>query len=187
MRLMVGLGNPGAESRRHRHNIGARFVEDCAAGREFRPDAKCVSKVARVDEGFRCLIPDVAMNDSGRAVSAFLRYYDLAPERMLVVYDELDLPPGTARFKFGGGHGGHNGVRDIIKALGDADFWRLRIGIGHPGDKSRVSAYVLSAAPEAERALCRRAMERAARQLPLARAGDWERAMNRLHTEEDGV
>ena len=181
MRLTVGLGNPGRSARRHRHNIGARFVEDCAGDHPFRSNAKVMASIAELDGEWRCLLPDVAMNDSGRSVSAFLRYSNLTPEEMLVVHDEMDLPPGTARFKFGGGHGGHNGVRDIIKASGSADFWRLRIGIGHPGDKSLVTSYVLSAAPAQERHACERAMRHAACQLPLARAGDWTQAVQRLH------
>ena len=123
------------------------------------------------------------MNRSGEAVLPCLAFYRIPPTAMLVVHDELDLPPGVARLKRGGGHGGNNGLRDVIRALGgDQDFGRLRLGVGHPGDKARVAGYLLTRAPDSERRLLTDAMDDALPIVPLLVAGEWERAMNELHT-----
>ena len=124
------------------------------------------------------------MNLSGQAVSAVANFYQVAPQHILIVHDELDLQPGTTRFKIGGGHGGHNGLRDIIKHLGNnSDFARLRIGIGHPRQANQVSDYVLKKAPPADQKLIADSIDRALQQLPVAIAGEWEKAMNTLHTD----
>ena len=139
--LIVGLGNPGREYERTRHNAGFRWVEAIAARKSasWKREAKFSGWVARIDEGghdFWLLKPGTYMNESGRSVSALLRFYRIAPEEMLVVHDELDLPPGAVKLKRGGGTGGHNGLSDIAEALDSKDFWRLRIGIGHPATRT---------------------------------------------------
>jgi PTH1 family peptidyl-tRNA hydrolase len=139
IQLIVGLGNPGAQYAGTRHNAGADFVVELArqAGAILKKDSKYHGEVAEClfsGHKLRLLVPDTFMNRSGKAVAALANFYKMTPEQMLIAHDELDIPPGSARFKFGGGHGGHNGLRDIIPALGNSrDFHRLRIGIGHPG------------------------------------------------------
>jgi PTH1 family peptidyl-tRNA hydrolase len=126
------------------------------------------------------------MNDSGRAVQAVSAYYRVAPGQMLIAYDELDLPPGTARLKFSGGHGGHNGLRSIVQCLGTADFHRLRLGIGHPGVKEAVTPWVLSRASQSQEQLIRGALERALDLIPEIVCGRVAEAMKQLHTEAVG-
>src|SRR6478752_8301205 len=148
LRLIVGLGNPGAEYLRTRHNAGFWFI-DALAQREnarFGFEGKLLAETAKIHmdgQTLWLLKPTTFMNKSGSAVNAALRYYKIEPEEMLVAHDELDLPPGTARLKFDGGHGGQNGLRDIMAHLGDGAFHRLRLGIGHPGDRDRVTSWVL--------------------------------------------
>src|SRR5512140_2612159 len=151
IKVIVGLGNPGKEYERTRHNAGFRWV-DAIAGRKsatWKREAKFTGWVARIDEGgrdFWLLKPGTYMNESGRSVSALVRFYRIEPAEMLSVHDALDLPPGAVKLKRGGGTGGHNGLSDIAEALDSKDFWRLRIGIGHPGDKDLVADYVLDKA-----------------------------------------
>ncbi|WP_409524846.1 aminoacyl-tRNA hydrolase [Nitrincola sp. MINF-07-Sa-05] len=186
--LIVGLGNPGPEYAQTRHNAGALLVEQLAAHQQtpLKPERRFFGHYGKTiidGQTVHLLIPATYMNLSGKAVAALAGFYKIAPEHILVAHDELDLPPGSARLKKGGGHGGHNGLRDIIAQLGnDKNFYRLRIGIGHPGHANQVSGFVLSKAPETERNLTQDAILEALQHLPLAVHGDWAKAMNRLHS-----
>ena len=188
IKLIVGLGNPGGEYRGTRHNAGADFVEQLARdnGAELRSEAKFFGLAGQITvsgHSLRLLIPTTFMNRSGKAVAAIATFYKITPQEILIVHDELDIQPGTARFKRGGGHGGHNGLRDIIPALGNnRDFYRLRIGIGHPGHASKVSGYVLSQPGAADRDRIDASIEEAVRSLPLLLDGDEVKAMTRLHS-----
>jgi len=187
LQCVVGLGNPGAKYADTRHNAGFWFVDELARQHAtvLRPEAKFFGEVGRIHTpAGDCwlLKPTTFMNHSGRSVAAFCNFYRLPPERLLVVYDELDLPPGTVRLKTGGGHGGHNGMRDICAALGTRDFHRLRVGIGHPGHKSAVVGYVLSRPPKAEHDAITDALDQAQKHWGLIQAGELQKAMNQLHT-----
>jgi PTH1 family peptidyl-tRNA hydrolase len=187
IRLIVGLGNPGREYERTRHNAGYWWVDAIAAARGGRwaKEAKFAGWVARVAEGgtdFWLLKPATYMNESGRSVGAFLRFHRLEPRQMLVVHDELDLPPGTVKLKFGGGTGGHNGLRDIDEVLGTRDFWRLRIGIGHPGHKDAVADFVLHPARREEQEAIDPAFDRSLELVKRIAAGRVHDAMTWLHT-----
>jgi peptidyl-tRNA hydrolase, PTH1 family len=188
VKLIVGLGNPGAEYQRTRHNAGFWYVDALAraAGAGWRRERaqQCELAEARIgDAEVRLMKPTTFMNRSGAAVQAIAAFYRIAPAEMLVVHDEIDLPPGVVRLKFGGGHGGHNGVRDVIACSG-ADFWRIRIGVGHPGDKDQVVDAVLSRASADEQRLIDAAIKRALDVAPLILAGDTQKAMQALHTEK---
>ena len=186
--LIVGLGNPGSEYRGTRHNAGADFVEALAreAGCTLQTDSKFFGLTGRANvagHDLRLLIPTTFMNRSGQSVAAIARFYKISPEQILIAHDELDIPAGSARFKKGGGHGGHNGLRDIVPALGNnSGFHRLRIGIGHPGHASRVSGYVLSAPSADDRSKIDASIEEALSALPLLLDGDDTKAMTRLHS-----
>jgi PTH1 family peptidyl-tRNA hydrolase len=187
IRLIVGLGNPGSEYERTRHNAGYWWVEAIATERHARwaRESKFAGWVARVSEGgvdYWLLKPATYMNESGRSVGAFLRFHRIEPGAMLVVHDELDLLPGTVKLKKGGGTGGHNGLRDIDEVLGTRDFWRLRIGIGHPGHKDRVADYVLHEARREEREAIEPAFDRSLGLLPRIATGRIQDAMTWLHT-----
>lgn len=187
LRLIVGLGNPGQEHARTRHNAGFRFVDALAekCGARFGVDAKLFGETAKVDiDGCSVwlLKPATFMNLSGKSVTAALRFWKIEPEQALLAHDELDLPPGTVRLKFDGGHGGQNGLRDTMRLLGHGRFHRLRIGIGHPGHKNRVTPWVLGRASSDDDILIARAIDDALDVLPLAVAGDFNEAMKRLHT-----
>ena len=187
LRLIVGLGNPGADYLRTRHNAGFWFIDALAqaAGARFGLESKLFGETAKVDiagQPVWLLRPATFMNASGKSITAALRYWKIEPEEMLVAHDELDLPPGVARLKFDGGHGGQNGLRDTIRLLGHARFHRLRIGIGHPGHKDKVTPWVLGRPGAADEALILRAIGDAAEVLPLAVPGDFMEAMTRLHT-----
>ncbi len=184
--LIVGLGNPGSQYSDTRHNAGFWFLDAVARsyGVQFRPESKFHGEVCRISVDGRqvwLLKPATFMNRSGQAVAALSRFYKIPLEKILVVHDELDLAPGVARLKRGGGHGGHNGLRDIIAQLGGRDYQRLRLGIGHPGTGRDVSAYVLNRAPAAEEHLIEEAMAQAQALLPLMVQGELDKAMNRLH------
>lgn len=190
LRLIVGLGNPGPEHARTRHNAGFRLVDALAdrAGGRFGIEAKLFGETAKIEVGGRpvwLLRPATFMNLSGKAVAAALRYWKIEPEQALLAHDELDLPPGVARLKFDGGHGGQNGLRDTIKLLGHGRFHRLRIGIGHPGHKDRVVSWVLGRPGSDDDILINRAIDDAIDVLPLAVRGDFSEAMKRLHTSRD--
>lgn len=187
LRLIVGLGNPGAEYARTRHNVGFRFVDALAQahGERFSVEPRLFGEVARLrvqGSDLRLLKPATFMNRSGQSVAAALRYYRIEAAQCLIVHDDLDLPTGIVRLKFDGGHGGQNGLRDIVAHLGHAAFHRLRIGIGHPGHKDAVTAWVLGRPNKADEAAIEGALARALEVLPLALAGDFNEAMKRLHT-----
>src|SRR5690554_556626 len=187
LRLIVGLGNPGQEYARTRHNAGFRFVDALAAranGR-FGAEGKLFGETAKVEVAGRnvwLLKPATFMNLSGKSVTAALRYWKIEPEQALLAHDELDLPPGVARLKFDGGHGGQNGLRDTMKLLGHGRFHRLRIGIGHPGHKDRVVSWVLGRPGSDDDIMINRAIDDALDALPLAVEGNFMDAMTRLHT-----
>ena len=187
LRLIVGLGNPGAEHLRTRHNAGFWFVDALAQreGARFGMESKLRGETAKVSIGgdpVWLLKPITFMNASGASVGAALRYWKIAPEEMLVAHDDLDLPPGTARLKFDGGHGGQNGLRDLFAHIGHGKFHRLRIGIGHPGHKDRVTGWVLGKPSASDEAAMLRSIAEAMDVLPLAVEGRFEAAMKQLHT-----
>jgi PTH1 family peptidyl-tRNA hydrolase len=188
VQLIVGLGNPGQEYDQTRHNAGAFFVERLAEREKISltPDKKyfgLTGKFSHLGRDIRLLIPTTYMNRSGQAVAALANFFRIPPEAILVAHDELDMPPGVARLKLGGGHGGHNGLRDIIAQLGNSNgFYRLRLGIGHPGHSSMVSGFVLSRAPRSEQELLDSSIDNALSTLPEILAGDWSKAMHKLHS-----
>lgn len=187
LRLIVGLGNPGAEHARTRHNAGFWFIDALAqqAGVRFGLESKLFGETAKVEiagQNIWLLKPATFMNLSGKSIATALRYWKIEPDEMLVVHDELDLPPGVARLKLDGGHGGQNGLRDTIRLLGHGQFHRLRIGIGHPGHKDKVTSWVLGRPGSADEALILHAIGDAIDALPLAVQGNYQDAMTRLHT-----
>jgi PTH1 family peptidyl-tRNA hydrolase len=189
VQLIVGLGNPGPKYEQTRHNVGFVFVDALARakGATFRPENKFHGDVCKLSLGGSdvwLLKPGTFMNLSGKAVAALARFYKLAPESVLVVHDELDIAPGQLRLKQGGGHGGHNGLRDIIAQLGSRDFYRLRIGIGHPGSSRDVTNYVLGKASGDDCQLIEHAIDDALHELPLILDGEWQKAMNHLHSRK---
>ncbi len=185
--MVVGLGNPGADYENTRHNAGALFVEALAraAGQTLRPEKKYHGLYARIQwQGLdlHLLNPTTFMNRSGLAIKALADFFKIQPQQILIAHDELDLPPGTAKLKKGGGHGGHNGLRDAIAHLGTNDFQRLRIGIGHPGDSRRVTGYVLGRLGKQETEELNAVIDEIMRVLPDAASGKLPAAMNRLHS-----
>ena len=188
LRVIVGLGNPGPKYTETRHNAGFWFIEELARkySATFRPDKKFHGEVAKISlEGkdIWLLKPDTFMNRSGLAVQSLLSFYRITAEQLLVAHDEIDLPPGTAKLKTGGGHGGHNGLRDIINQLGINDFHRLRIGVGHPGSKDQVVDYVLHNASRDDRILIDRDIDDAVSVMPELASGALEQAMQKLHSK----
>lgn len=190
VQLIVGLGNPGPEYDQTRHNAGALFVERVAESQRviLSVDRKyfgLVGKFNHQGREVRLLIPTTYMNRSGQSVAALANFFKIKPEEILVAHDELDMPPGVAKLKQGGGHGGHNGLRDIIAQLGNQNnFHRLRLGIGHPGHASLVSGYVLGRAPRSEQELLDQSIDFALDVLPEILAGDWTVAMRKLHSQK---
>lgn len=190
VQLIVGLGNPGPEYDQTRHNAGALFVERLADSQHINLslDKKyfgLVGKFSHQGRDVRLLIPTTFMNRSGQAVAALANFFRIPPEAILVAHDELDMPPGVAKLKLGGGHGGHNGLRDIIAQLGNQNnFYRLRLGIGHPGHSSMVSNFVLGRAPRSEQELLDTSIDFALGTLPEILAGDWSKAMHKLHSQK---
>lgn len=181
-RLIVGLGNPGNEYEDNRHNLGFWFVDRLARDLKVPlvAQGKFFGRVAR--DGDRWLLqPTTFMNHSGQAVAALARFYKIEAQEILVVHDELDLPPGAIRVKQGGGNGGHNGLKDIQAHLATPDFWRLRLGIGHPGERNEVINYVLKAPRREEQELIDRAIDRSLLAWPKLAAGDYEAAQRLLH------
>lgn len=188
IQLIVGLGNPGEKYEKTRHNAGAWFIDKIAQSLDctLRPEVKFQGKHAAVKlSGFDChlLIPGTYMNLSGLSVQALSRYYKIPPQAILVVHDEIDLPPGIARLKFDGGDGGHNGLKDLIDHLQTKQFHRLRIGVGHPGRSEEVADFVLSPPSRSERGLIDEALQRAQEILPLVLEGAFSKAMQQLHSE----
>jgi peptidyl-tRNA hydrolase, PTH1 family len=187
IRLMVGLGNPGAEYEATRHNAGFWWLQQLCAREHIVPrqESKFYGRVGRMSRSGHelwVLMPNTFMNESGRAVGALARFFRIAPEETLVVHDELDLPPGTARLKNGGGHGGHNGLRDIVEHTGGGDFWRLRLGIGHPGTKAEVIHYVLQRPSLEHQHLIDEAIVRSLEVVPQVLSGEFGAAMMKLHS-----
>ena len=186
--LMVGgLGNPGPDYANTRHNAGALFVEALAreTGQSLRPEKKYHGLYARIQlQGLdlHLLNPSTYMNRSGLSIKALADFFKIQPQQILIAHDELDLPPGTAKLKKGGGHGGHNGLRDAIAHLGTNDFQRLRIGIGHPGDSRQVTGYVLGRLGKRETEELNALIDEIIRVLPDAASGKLPAAMNRLHS-----
>lgn len=186
IQLIVGLGNPGDEYRGSRHNAGADFVLALAEhfATSLQPESKFYGLAGRIQSGsidVRLLIPTTFMNRSGQSVSALAKFFKIDASEILVAHDELDFEPGIARFKDAGGHGGHNGLRDISKAMG-GDYKRLRIGIGHPGSAAQVSNYVLSRPSNSDRELIGSSIDEAIRALPLLLDNEWAKATHQLHS-----
>ena len=186
IRLIVGLGNPGKEYEGTRHNAGYRLVEKFA-GRQritMRKEAKYYGIAGRdEDSGVWLLMPTTFMNLSGKSVNALAGFFKIAPAEILVAHDELDFLPGVVKMKLGGGAGGHNGLKDVSAQLGTNDFWRLRFGIGHPGDRDVVADYVLSKPSKLDCEAIEETIDRALDILPLTIAGEVERALHKLHTK----
>ena len=195
IQLIVGLGNPGEEHKKDRHNAGFWFVEAMASALKTRLEYEKrflgyfgKAKLQGLQQFFYLLEPDTFMNLSGQSVGALCRFHQLAAKTVLIVHDELDLKPGVARLKFGGGTGGHNGLKDIQAHLGSADFWRLRIGIGHPRDLAgarkpiEVVDYVLKKARKEEQSAIEAALANALAIMPLVLAGEMQNATQTLHT-----
>jgi PTH1 family peptidyl-tRNA hydrolase len=186
IRLLVGLGNPTSRYEKTRHNAGFWFLDEVARslGVVFREESRFQGAVARKDAGADALVllkPSTYMNRSGSSVLAAAAYYKIGVDEILVAHDELDLAPGVVRLKKGGGHGGHNGLRDMVLHLKSPEFYRLRLGIGHPGDKSQVANYVLDAPSKMEAQDIGQAVDEAMRALTLILSGDYSRAMNELN------
>ena len=189
IKLIVGLGNPGKDYQTHRHNAGFWFIESLAAnlGSKFSIQSKFLGEACAIHFGvikIYLLKPQNFMNNSGGAIKSLSSYYNIKPEEILVVHDELDLPAGSVKLKMGGGHGGHNGLRDTIKALNTNNFYRLRIGIGHPGEKHLVVDYVLKNPSSKERDLIDESIEISSRLFNEIASGQFEKAMLNLHTNK---
>ncbi len=188
IKLIVGLGNPGSQYENTRHNVGAWFVEQLS--KQYSSPLKletkfsgCASKAAIDHHMCWLLIPTTYMNESGRSVAAIARFYKIQPEEILVAHDELDFEAGIIRVKENGGHGGHNGLRDIINHLHTKDFPRMRIGIGHPGHKDKVSPYVLSAPSRSDKQKIDTAIDDGCSVIPELLAGDVQKAFRYLHND----
>ena len=182
--LIVGLGNIGEEYAETRHNIGFKIIDELAkeAGLIFKPDRHVeIAELKYKGQHLILIKPTTFMNLNGQSVSAVARYYRIESNEILVAHDDLDLPVGAVRLKKGGGHGGHNGLQDLIRHLGSNDFYRLRMGIGHPGDKTQVANYVLNAPTASERKLLTDAVEQVLPYIPRIVQGDIEAVMNSLH------
>jgi PTH1 family peptidyl-tRNA hydrolase len=188
IQLIVGLGNPGLSYEATRHNVGAWFVEAVAReqGLPLKTESKLMGRAAKVrldNEEYWLFVPNTFMNHSGLAVKTICHFYKIPPEEVLVVHDELDFPAGTARLKYNGGHGGHNGIRNIIEQLHQRDFSRLRIGIGHPGHRDLVTDYVLHKPSKKEYELIMSAIHSATIILPSLLNGDFDQAVENLHRD----
>ncbi len=187
--LIVGLGNPGAEYAETRHNAGFRFLDVLldATGEKLRAESRFTANVGKFTisgKDIWLLEPQTFMNHSGDSVSKFAHYYKIPAGEILVVHDDLDLPPGAVRMKVGGGDGGHNGLSDITEKLGSSDYVRLRIGIGHPGNAAQVVSYVLKKAPAAEQTLIDAAILNAKAHVADMVHGEFQKVMNSLHTHK---
>jgi PTH1 family peptidyl-tRNA hydrolase len=188
IQLIVGLANPGKQYADTRHNVGAWFLKELARQSHvtLNPESKFHGLAANCNVGSRScrlLEPTTYMNESGRAVRAMAQFYKIEPENILIVHDELDFDAGIARIKKGGGHGGHNGLRDIIACLGTPDFYRMRIGIGHPGDRSKVTGYVLGEPSQSEKNKILASIDDGLRVVDDVLEGDFEKAMRYLHND----
>lgn len=188
IKLFVGLGNPGAQYEHTRHNAGFWWIDAIAAqtNSKLMLDAKMFGIVGKINTTTdRWLLkPTTFMNLSGKSIAALANYYKINPAEILVIHDELDLPAGTIKLKFGGGHGGHNGLKDTHRTLGTADYWRLRVGIGHPGDKNEVANFVLKPPLKNEQILIEDSLYESTKLLSLLLAGEFDQAMLKLHTKK---
>lgn len=188
VQLIVGLGNPGQQYEQTRHNAGASLIS--ILSKQYVSDLKLEERffgfIARVKidiQDVRLLIPNTYMNLSGKSIAAFAKFYQISPENILVVHDDIDLAPGISKYKIGGGHGGHNGLKDTIRALGNnSNFARLRIGVGHPGESDEVVNFVLKKASQNEQRLINESIINCISTIPLAVTGKWNEAMKDLHT-----
>lgn len=188
IKLIAGLGNPGAEYAQTRHNAGFWFIDELtwawkAALKEEKKFFGETARVARPEGDVWLLKPNTFMNRSGQAVAALASFYKIKPEEILVVHDELDIPCGRIRFKLGGGNGGHNGLKDIQARLGTPNFYRLRLGIDHPGDRNLVVGYVLNKPSAEDRQSIEEAIAKSLQGLPLVLSGEWEEAVRFLHSK----
>ncbi|MBV1878897.1 MAG: aminoacyl-tRNA hydrolase [Pseudomonadales bacterium] len=187
LKLIVGVGNPGEKYARTRHNAGNWFVSRFAEqqGAVFKPEKKFFGRTAIViydNREIRLLLPDTYMNESGKSVAALANFFKIPANQILVAHDELDLPTGAIRFKSGGGLAGHNGLRDITKRMaGSQDYNRLRIGVGHPGQKSDVTGHVLGTVSRQDEQMIMGCIDEAIRYMPLAADGEWQQAMTGLN------
>ena len=189
IKLFVGLGNPGPEYAATRHNAGFWWIDQLARrlNAPLALERAYKGRVARASvagQSVWLLQPQTFMNLSGKSVAALARFYQITPQEILVAHDELDLPAGEAKLKFGGGHAGHNGLRDIHAQLGTADYWRLRLGVGHPGARQEVVGWVLQKPPLDEQIAIEQAIDRAAAAFELLAAGDMNAATQRIHTSK---
>ncbi len=188
VQLIVGLGNPGQQYEQTRHNAGASLIS--ILSQQYASDLKLEERffgfIARVKvdiQDVRLLIPNTYMNLSGKSIAAFAKFYQISPENILIVHDDIDLAPGISKYKIGGGHGGHNGLKDTIRALGNnSNFARLRIGVGHPGESDEVVNFVLKKASQNEQKLINESIINCISTIPLAVTGKWNEAMKDLHT-----
>jgi PTH1 family peptidyl-tRNA hydrolase len=188
IKLLVGLGNPGEKYESTRHNAGFWWIDQLAtqSNSKLALDAKFfgISGKLNPTSDTWLIKPTTFMNASGKSVAAIANYYKILPTQILVIHDELDLPPSTAKLKKGGGNGGHNGLKDISAALGTPDFWRLRIGIGHPGDRNEVVNFVLKAPLKDEQSAINQCIDDSMQIVPAILNGDFESAMLKLHTKK---
>lgn len=187
IQIIAGLGNPGNEYERTRHNAGFWFIDQLIShyNLTLKSEAKFLGDVAKLNTpsgNVWLLKPTTFMNRSGQSIARLAQFYKIKPEQILVVHDELDLPPGTVKLKQGGGHGGHNGLRDSIAHLGK-NFYRLRLGIGHPGNKEQVVGFVLGKTPQSEKTLIESSIDKSIDSIELIMQGDMQKAMNQLHTK----
>ncbi len=188
IRLLAGLGNPGPEYEATRHNAGFWFIDEAARklGATLLPERAYSGRVARINRPagpLWLLQPMTFMNLSGKSVAALARFFKIAPEEIMIAHDELDLMPGQAKLKLGGSAAGHNGLKDVEAQLGSADFWRLRLGIGHPGVKAEVVNYVLRKPAPEQREAIEKSIEQSIAALDLVLAGDMDRAMMKIHAK----
>lgn len=188
IKMIVGLGNPGAEYEQTRHNAGFWFINELAWQYKatLKEEKKFFGSVARISisgSDLWLLKPATFMNRSGQAVAALAQFYKIKPEEILVVHDELDIPCGRIKFKLGGGNGGHNGLKDIQARLGTPDFYRLRLGIDHPGDRNLVVGYVLNKPSPEHRQQIDEAINKSLKAVPMLLAGEWEEAVRFLHSK----
>lgn len=186
IKLIVGLGNPGPEYANTRHNVGAWFIDRLTQQKNYKLslEKKFFARIHKLNldkHSYWLMHPTTYMNESGRAVAAITNFYKIAPPEILVAHDELDFPPGEIRLKQGGGHGGHNGLRDIIETIDSAEFYRLRIGIGHPGHKDRVTPYVLSQPSNDDKTQILQAIDAGLLVMDDLINGDFQKAMRKLH------
>ena len=188
IKMIVGLGNPGSEYEQTRHNAGFWFIDELAWQYKatLKEEKKFFGSVARISisgSDLWLLKPSTFMNRSGQAVAALAQFYKIKPEEILVVHDELDIPCGRIKFKLGGGNGGHNGIKDIQARLGTPDFYRLRLGIDHPGDRNLVVGYVLNKPSPEHRQQIDEAINKSLKAVPMLLAGEWEEAVRFLHSK----